>query len=795
MFFCFICSCSASIISDLFKHLRMRHALFDGAALELKCFKTGCNNTYHTFSGYRKHITKCTALHSDSLPGQSSSNDTPTENIIQHKNANADFRQCLTSNVLRSSLSEYCSSYVSKLYTLGLPDSTIQIIIDSTNDLLQFGFNHYKSTDFIDTNLFADLNTKYKREKFFKSQMVNPIDISLGVRLDQIWNKKKRVYVQTPISCKFVYIPILKTLKFLLNNSSFRNLMHYDMEVSKNTMNKISDGQMYNSNLFFLNNRDAFQLQLYFDEFESVNPLGSKTGGHKIGAIYMTITNIPNHFNSNLQNIHLVALFYSNDIKSYGFNKILDVIVKDIKTLENEGVYNNYLGRKIKGSIVALSHDNLGGNQLFGMVESFSATYYCRICLASKNETLTLTRQNDALLRTNDLYEEHCRTLKTSIETSLYGIKYRSCLNDLKYFKLCNNPTVDIMHDLLEGVVQLEIKLFLRYLISQKIITIVLINRRIAAFNFGINNRSNKPSPLCLDKIGSSIGQRAGQTLCLIKFLPLIISDAIKKIPTEHANKYKVIELLMSIVNIAFSPSITIQLSERLNDLVSDHHRLYQLEYKKNLTPKHHMMTHYKEVITKMGPLVNLWAMRFEAKHAYFKNLVHSLKNFKSICSTLAFRHQEYMWHSWTHINLSFNPRYAKTQSIDIRNTAFANELYQYFGIPVGTNILTTNSVLTFGFKFQNNMFITNAHEHNFPIFSQIQQICIFDGNPFIVCKRWKTKIFHEMYQAYEIIPLEQYNTFDIIDLKCLKHLVPYELHHTVTENINIIVPKYYLGI
>lgn len=41
----------------------------------------------------------------------------------------------------------------------------------------------------------------------------------------------------------------------------------------------------------------------------------------------------------------------------------------------------DFLPFKLKGTLVALSHDNLGGNMLHGMVESFSANYFCRIYL------------------------------------------------------------------------------------------------------------------------------------------------------------------------------------------------------------------------------------------------------------------------------------------------------------------------------------------------------------------------------------------------------------------------------
>lgn len=44
--------------------------------------------------------------------------------------------------------------------------------------------------------------------------------------------------------------------------------------------------------------------------------------------------------------------------------------------------------------------------------------------------------------------------------------------------------------------------------------------------------------------------------------------------------------------------------------------------------------------LCRYGPLVRYWCMRFEGKHAYFKDLAHRVKCFKNIPKTMAYRHQ-----------------------------------------------------------------------------------------------------------------------------------------------------------
>lgn len=76
----------------------------------------------------------------------------------------------------------------------------------------------------------------------------------------------------------------------------------------------------------FSKRKHAIQLQLFYDDFECANPLGSKKGIHKLGAIYFTLRNLSPKHNSMLHNIYLVALFHAQDIKTNGFAKILDLV-------------------------------------------------------------------------------------------------------------------------------------------------------------------------------------------------------------------------------------------------------------------------------------------------------------------------------------------------------------------------------------------------------------------------------------------------------------------------------------
>ena len=176
--------------------------------------------------------------------------------------------------------------------------------------------------------------------------------------------------------------------------------------------------------------------------------------------------------NSVLMNIHLVALFHSEDLKKYGFDPILQPLVHDLKVLETQGIQVPFSDTPLKGSVIQVTGDNLAIHGLFGMVESFSATYCFRFCLTDKTRLQSVFSEDDPdlILRTKELYSEHCNAMaQNPTLVHSFGVKRTCPLNALQYFHSSDNYSVDIMHDLLEGVVQYELKLLFQFLVRDSI--------------------------------------------------------------------------------------------------------------------------------------------------------------------------------------------------------------------------------------------------------------------------------------------------------------------------------------
>ena len=159
------------------------------------------------------------------------------------------------------------------------------------------------------------------------------------------------------------------------------------------------------------------------------------------------------------------------------------------------------------------------------------------------------------------------------------------------------------------------------------------------AFNFGYLEKKNKPTNIKLDCGGHGIGLNASQTLCLITNIPFIFGDLVP----EDDLHWRLMLLLLNIINIVFSYSITEGMTVYLKHLIIEHHQLLlnitnsSKNCTNNLIPKHHFMVHYPRCIRKIGPLICIWTMRFKARHKFFKDCV---KNFKTLTVSLAKKHQ-----------------------------------------------------------------------------------------------------------------------------------------------------------
>lgn len=490
-------------------------------------------------------------------------------------------------------------------------------------------------------------NTQYKRLKRLKLDKfyVAPEVKALGTRFESRRSNAKQIALPIRLQCVFPYIPILKTIRCLANNEKWLQT-YLDYNKSGGNGHKCKDGEfvdfccgeIFKNCELFQNYPNSLQIQIYTDDFEICNPIGSKSTIHKVCGVYFVVRNMPD--NSKLSNIHLIALCNTDDLntESTDFNNIWFNIVKEIKELEKSGVQiNDQLN--LRGTVTILSGDNLGLNTATGMVQSFNATYYCRICKLQKGLCQTECEERPLEVRTISDYNQVLKTIENSTSVDFNesrGVKRECELNKLKYFHTIQNVAADIMHDVNEGAIPFVLKLLFEYCIQERIISEKDLEHKCQYYDYGLLNRSNIPSKIDINK--HNLGQNASQNMCLFQNIGFILFDYINII----GEKWKCITSLQNVIRIIFSVKTTDEDLKMLKFFINQHLESLKLHFSVKLLPKHHFMTHYVRIIRLMGSLLNLNSIRFEAKHQVLKRYSKT-KNFKNVNISIARKHQQNM--------------------------------------------------------------------------------------------------------------------------------------------------------
>ena len=110
-------------------------------------------------------------------------------------------------------------------------------------------------------------------------------------------------------------------------------------------------------------------------------------------------------------------------------------------------------------------------------------------------------REDMFILRNPDNYDYHCSLLAgvlAETDSVTYGVNYKSVLNELDDFDVCDGQLPqDVMHILLEGVIPYRIKVMLQSFICEKrLFTIECINQKLSSFKFSRSESRNKPTQL-----------------------------------------------------------------------------------------------------------------------------------------------------------------------------------------------------------------------------------------------------------------------------------------------------------
>lgn len=75
-------------------------------------------------------------------------------------------------------------------------------------------------------------------------------------------------------------------------------------------------------------------------------------------------------------------------------------------------------------------------------------------------------------------------------------MNHNSILNESNYFHVTEGLVPDVMHDVLEGALELEVKQLLKLYTSQKLVSLSTLNSAIESFAYSGTDVTNKQTPI-----------------------------------------------------------------------------------------------------------------------------------------------------------------------------------------------------------------------------------------------------------------------------------------------------------
>lgn len=542
-----------------------------------------------------------------------------------------------------------------------------------------------------------------------------------------------------------------------------------------NGLSDFCDGTIFRSHELFGNDDTSLKILLYYDDVNLCNPLTNKV--HKITLLYYQLANLAVEYRSKLNSIYLLGVCKTDHIKTYGINRVFEPLVKDLKVLGTEMGYPfSVFGGQIflRGAVLAFLADTPASNLGAGFKESVGgARRKCRHCMATYETMQEYFTEEEFTLRCKDSHEEQLQRLESAPSqflreyySKIFGVNQRSILQDAPFFDVCQQFPQDIMHVFLEGVLAYELKYLLRYYINEEgAFTLSDLNKEIQSFPYGYSHVKDKPCNIKttdLDRQSSSnVGQGAANMWLLAQVLPLILS----KLVSTESQHWDCFSSLLEIMGIAFSAQVSLETVVYLKTAIKRHLLLFKSVYPDApIIPKQHFLVHLPSQILKFGPLIRSWCMRFEGKHAYFKELAKKIKNFKNIPFSLANKNQKIVCAE--HITVDGKGEVSPLFGLEIvlgKNKRLTHEdletakvsIARFFPRVDSTEITACNSITLNGTRYCtgiNTLIQIGYTAHGLPEFGNLVKIWYAsDHSVFFGCKVMESVRFSEQLNSIEI--------------------------------------------
>lgn len=298
---------------------------------------------------------------------------------------------------------------------------------------------------------------------------------------------------------------------------------------------------------------------------------------------YWSLGNLPPHIRSSLKSINLVGVIKTKVFRKFGPSHILKDFLSVITRLERpEGVEFYLCGKiyKFRGFLMIVCADTLASNYLGGFKESVgSAKMPCRSCNVKREALSNKCLEVQFTMRDKETHMQQCLDIETPEFSAgakrfwcqLYGLRERSILCDLQYFDITQCLLHDVMHVVLEGVLELEIRVMLKaFIVEEDFLSCEELNSAMTAFSYK-SFKMNKPSEIEPSHLENKLKQSASKMITLAYTLPFFLHN---KVPADDIRLLLYVKLLR-ILNVFMAFKVSRNTIDELKMLVQEHHVLF----------------------------------------------------------------------------------------------------------------------------------------------------------------------------------------------------------------------------
>lgn len=146
----------------------------------------------------------------------------------------------------------------------------------------------------------------------------------------------------------YMITPLLDTLRALFKHPQIKQLyFEGNSPNTRNTINSFKDDENFKNNQLYKHDPSSMQIVLFNDGYETNNPLGDNRKEDKVNTTYFKLGNIHASYQSVDYFTQTLMICDSRLVKEFGYNKLLEPIIHEIKLLETEGIVINYNNREI----------------------------------------------------------------------------------------------------------------------------------------------------------------------------------------------------------------------------------------------------------------------------------------------------------------------------------------------------------------------------------------------------------------------------------------------------------------